>query len=168
MTVKNFHFFTGFEVRQTLWACRWASLADSINVSSQRGLDRAENWRSDGGRELTLFLKRHQTIQQIKCLQGVRWSQAMIPTCLCEIQFIKPPSPSPGSTETRPTGCSPLPFLRCLCQLCCADSPLIAAHHFWEPLKEERNRFPVWTLWPVCWPSQSTLIVTFCTDQNNV
>lgn len=95
MTVKNCHFFTGFEVRQTLWACRWASLADSINVSSQRGLDRAENWRSDGGRELTLFFKRHQTIQQLKCLQGERWAQAMIPTCLCEIQFIKPQSPFP-------------------------------------------------------------------------
>lgn len=78
MTVKNAPFFTGFEVRQTLWACRWASRADSINVSSQRGLDRAENWRSDGGRELTLFFKRHQTIQQIKCLQGVRCNDSHV------------------------------------------------------------------------------------------
>lgn len=47
---------------------------------------------------------------------------------------------------------------------CRADSPLIAAHHFWAPLKEERNQYPVWTLWPVCWPRKSTVIVTFWTD----
>lgn len=49
-TVKNSSFRTSFEVRQTrLWACRWAFLADSINVSSQTGLDRPENWKSDVG-----------------------------------------------------------------------------------------------------------------------
>lgn len=37
---------------------------------------------------------------------------------------------TPASTKTRPAGHSPMPFLKWFCQLCRADSSLIAAHHF--------------------------------------
>lgn len=47
---------------------------------------------------------------------------------------------TPASTQTRPTGHPPMPSLTRFCQLCCADSCLIAAHHFWGLLQEERNQ----------------------------
>lgn len=49
---------------------------------------------------------------------------------------------TPASIKARPAGRSPMPFLKCFCQVCRADSCLIAAHHCWGPLQEERNQCP--------------------------
>lgn len=49
---------------------------------------------------------------------------------------------APASIKARPAGRSPMPFLKWFCQVCCADSCLIAAHHFWGPLEKERNQCP--------------------------
>lgn len=44
-----------------------------------------------------------------------------------------------ASIKLRPAGLSPLPFLKLFCQVCPADSCLIAAHHFWGPLEETKE-----------------------------
>lgn len=48
---------------------------------------------------------------------------------------------TPASIKTRPAGCTPVSFLKRFCQVCRAESCLIAVHHFWGPLGKERNQF---------------------------
>lgn len=125
-----------------LWACRWVFLADSINVSSQRGPDRSENWTSDVGTNSESRhgpLKWNQRIRRIKCLQAERWSRVMIPTRPPPKSNLQKLGLSPRQGRRDHQRCH---FSNGFVSFCCTEPNLIAAHHFGRRLGDESNRCP--------------------------